>query len=261
MRGLSRRLVWLGAEEVGEDAALLGAEDALVAAGTEHHLALIERHGAQIAEGALHQHLAIRRQRSHPLAGHVEPHPVLGRHVLQRFGAGQAAIALVIRQLIHLVQLLQDPLLVRRGQPIEAGVAAQGPLLVLNGLAAMLVEPVAEVPWRRGAQISGTRASIARPSLGAIRRTSVSGRTIGSRRIGRALRSVVGGLTLHRIALRTGLVLGDWTALVLLLVRLILWRLGARSLVPRRRRGTSRRVIVLAVKRPGRGRTGGRDHS
>ena len=83
--------------------------------------------------------------------------------MLQHFTAGQTAVALVLGQLIHLVQLLQQTLLVGRGQPVKAGVAAEGPLLILSGLAAMLVEPVAEVTgWRGG----GTR--VPRPGLRAI---------------------------------------------------------------------------------------------
>jgi hypothetical protein len=68
--------------------------------------------------------------------------------VLKSFRAGQTAIALGFRQLVHLVQLLQNPLLVSRRQPIEAWIIAERPLLVLNRLAAMLVEPVAEVSGR-----------------------------------------------------------------------------------------------------------------
>jgi hypothetical protein len=41
------------------------------------------------------------------------------------------------------MQLLQHTLLVGLRQPVEAGVIAQRPLLVLNGLAAVLVEPIA----------------------------------------------------------------------------------------------------------------------
>jgi hypothetical protein len=80
--------------------------------------------------------------------------------VLESFGAGKAAIALVFRQLVHLMQLLQDSLLVRLGQTIEAGVVSQCSLLVLNRLAAMLVEPVAEVAGRCCARINISRSSL-----------------------------------------------------------------------------------------------------
>jgi hypothetical protein len=68
--------------------------------------------------------------------------------VLQSFGAGEAAIALVFGQLVHLMQLLEHALLVGLRQAVEAGVVTQRPLLILNGLAAVLVKPVAQVTWR-----------------------------------------------------------------------------------------------------------------
>jgi len=52
-------LVRLDAQEIGENAALLGSEDVLVVAGVEHRLALVERNAAQILEGLFHQRLPI----------------------------------------------------------------------------------------------------------------------------------------------------------------------------------------------------------
>ena len=60
------------------------------------------------------------------------------------------------------MQLLQQPLLVAGRQAIEVGVVAQRALLLLNGLAAMLIEPVAEMAGRSGVGI------VVRPSLRSI---------------------------------------------------------------------------------------------
>ena len=43
------------------------------------------------------------------------------------------------------MQLLNQPLLFRRGEPVEAGIAAQHPFLVLSGKIAVLVEPILQV--------------------------------------------------------------------------------------------------------------------
>ena len=51
--------------------------------------------------------------------------------------------------MIQLMQLLDEPLLVRQRQPVEAGIAAQQPFLLIGGEAAVLIHPVAEVS-RRG---------------------------------------------------------------------------------------------------------------
>jgi len=59
--GLPRRLVGLGPQHIGENAALLGTEDALIAAGIQHRLALVERDSAQVAEGVPHHRLPICR--------------------------------------------------------------------------------------------------------------------------------------------------------------------------------------------------------
>ena len=49
------RLVGFGAQQIAEDVALVRRELVLVARRVEHRGALIERHGAQILEGALDQ--------------------------------------------------------------------------------------------------------------------------------------------------------------------------------------------------------------
>ena len=80
--------------------------------------------------------------------GKVDAHAVLGRHVFEHFAAGEAAIALLGRHLIDLVQLLDEALLVALREPVEAGVAAQHALLILDRDAAMVIEPGSEVPGR-----------------------------------------------------------------------------------------------------------------
>lgn len=56
------RLVGLSAQQVAEDAALVGRELVLVTRRVEHGIALIWRHGAQILEGALDHDLAVGRK-------------------------------------------------------------------------------------------------------------------------------------------------------------------------------------------------------
>jgi hypothetical protein len=63
--------------------------------------------------------------------------------MLQHFAAREAALALIFRQLIQLVQLLHQALLRGSRQPIEAGIVAQQTFLILHGKALMLIEPVA----------------------------------------------------------------------------------------------------------------------
>ena len=68
--------------------------------------------------------------------------------MLQCLGAGQAALALLVRHLVNLMQLPHDTLLLIGRQPPEAGIAAQHLLLVLHGNSPVLIEPVAKVPRR-----------------------------------------------------------------------------------------------------------------
>jgi hypothetical protein len=46
------------------------------------------------------------------------------------------------------MQLLHDPLLVGGRQTAEAGIAAQGPFLLLGGKISVLIEPVAQMNRR-----------------------------------------------------------------------------------------------------------------
>jgi hypothetical protein len=68
--------------------------------------------------------------------------------MLDHFGAGDAALALLIGQLIYLVQLAHHALLLGRWKAAEVGVAAQHPLLLLSGKIAVLVEPFAQMAGR-----------------------------------------------------------------------------------------------------------------
>lgn len=141
-RPSARRLVGFGAQQVGENVALVGAELALIARRVEHRRALIEGHGAQILKGALDHGLAIGRERHETAPGLPNLHLFLRRHMLQHLAACQAAFALVLGQLVQLVQLLHQALLGRRGQAVETGIVAQQTFLILNGKALMPVEPV-----------------------------------------------------------------------------------------------------------------------
>ncbi len=131
----------------------------MVSARVEHHLALLQRNHAQILEGALHERLAIRWQGGPAASGKIRLHAVLGRHVLQSLGTGKAALPLLLRHLVHLVQLLHQPLLVGERKPVEIRVVTQHPLLVLDRQAPVLIEPVAQVTRRRRAGIGVTRPS------------------------------------------------------------------------------------------------------
>ncbi len=68
--------------------------------------------------------------------------------MLDDLGACQAALPLVLGQLVYLMQLPNNPLLLRRGKAAEVGVAAKHPFLFLDGKIAMLIEPVAKVTRR-----------------------------------------------------------------------------------------------------------------
>jgi len=140
---LPRRFVGFDAQHIRENAALLGAEDTLVARGVEHRLALVGRYRAQVAEGALHQGLALYRLGGPAARRKIDLHPVLRGQVLDHLGTCQAALSLLLRQLVNLMQLLHHSLLVAWSKPPEAGIAAQGPFLLLNGKVEVLIEPVA----------------------------------------------------------------------------------------------------------------------
>jgi len=151
------------------------------------------------------------------------------------------------------VQLLQEPLLVARRKPVEAGIVAQHALLVLHWHAAMLIEPVAKMSRRRGARIivsgiGAARITVARPSLACVRCAAVDRAAVrSSRRISRTLRP---------IALRPGLILGARPALSLWLV---LWRL-CRSRIMRRRCWAGRSAgPLLPMRPPGRRSAGHRE--
>jgi hypothetical protein len=79
--------------------------------------------------------------------------------VFNGLSTGQPPLPLLLRHLIHRMQLLQQPLLVGVREAAEAGVIAQQPLLILDRKATVLIEPVAEVTRRRGAGVA-----VARPS-------------------------------------------------------------------------------------------------
>ena len=95
---------------------------ALVAAGVEHHGALIGRHGAQIAKGIAHDCLAIRWKARPTARGVVDLCAILRSQVLKRFSAGKAALAELVGHLIDLMELLHEPLLIALGQPIKVGI-------------------------------------------------------------------------------------------------------------------------------------------
>src|ERR1700677_1508405 len=107
------------------------------------------------------------------------------------------------------------------------------------------------MPRRRRSLISPAAISVAgisvpRPNLPAIRRTSVTRRTVG-RPLITGTRCIVGRRTLLAVTLRPTLVLRGRTALTLLAVRLPLLR-PRRGCITGCRRGTSRRTGVLPVK-------------
>lgn len=104
---------------------------------------MIERDGAQILKGALDHLLAIGGQGGELPPGLAKLHLFLGRHAFDHFTFCEAVLALRFRHCVQPVQLIEQPLLRRRGQTVEAGVAAQEPLLVLQGKALVLVEPSA----------------------------------------------------------------------------------------------------------------------
>jgi len=137
------RLVGLGAQQIRKDVAFVGRELALVARRVEHGGALIEGHRAQILEGALDRGLAIRRQRHKAVPGLANLHLLLRRHALQHLAPRKAALALRIRHLVQLLELLHQPLLLRGGQAIEAGIAAEQALLFLRWETLVMIEPVA----------------------------------------------------------------------------------------------------------------------
>ena len=164
---LLRRLVGLDSEHVGEDAALVGGEGIAVAAGVEHCGPLIDGNAAKVAEGRTQHGLAVGGQRGPATGGVVDADAVLGRELLERFGAGKAALALVFIEVVDLVELADDALLVRRSKVVKAGVSAQHALLIGSWEVAMLVEPVAQmaglrVALRRGGTDNGAGIGLAR---------------------------------------------------------------------------------------------------
>ena len=153
VRNLAWRFVGLGAQQIRQDIALIRRESVLVTRGVEHGVALIERHGTQILKCMLDECLAAGRERHQAAAGLAHLHLFLRRHAFQHLAARQAAIALRLRHLVQLVQLLDEPLLLRGSQPIEAGIVAQQPLLLIDSKSPVLIQPIAEMSWRSSAGI------------------------------------------------------------------------------------------------------------
>lgn len=73
----------LDAQQIGEDATLLGGEDTLISSGVEYRLALIQRDRAQVLESALHQRLSVHGQGDPAARGVVDAQPILGREMLE----------------------------------------------------------------------------------------------------------------------------------------------------------------------------------
>ena len=153
VRNLAWRFVGLGAQQIRQDIALIRRESVLVTRGVEHGVALIERYGTQILKCLLDARLAVGRERHQPAAGLAHLHLILWRHAFQHLAARQTAIALLLRHLVQLVQLLDEPLLLRGSQPIEAGIVAQQPLLLIDSKSPVLIQPIAEMSWRSSAGI------------------------------------------------------------------------------------------------------------
>jgi hypothetical protein len=75
------------------------------------------------------------------------------------------------------MQLLDEPLLLRGSQAIEAGIVAQQPFLLIDRKSAVLVQPVAEMPRRSSAGIGragADNARIGRMTEGGTLRTGIS---------------------------------------------------------------------------------------
>lgn len=173
---------------------------------------MIERDGAQILKGALDRLLPIGGQGSELSPGLAKLHLFLGRHAFDHFTFSDAVIALLFRHRVQPVQLIEQSLLRRRRQTVEAGVAAQQALLILHGKALVLVEPAAQMTLARCSRIVISRAG-RRCGVG-IRGTRIA-RRLGARP--RAIRRVSGRRTLLRRILP--LLVLIWT---LVLVRALL---------------------------------------
>jgi hypothetical protein len=68
--------------------------------------------------------------------------------MLDNFGTGKTAVALLRWHLVNLAQLLHQALLIGWGQAAEVGVAAQQLLLILERDVAVVIEPVFKVAGR-----------------------------------------------------------------------------------------------------------------
>ena len=144
------RFVGLDAQQVGEHLALVWREGGTVASGVEHGFALLGGHAAQVVEGGAHGGLAIGRQGGHAARGLVDLHALGGREAFDSLGAGQAAFALRLGKLIHIVQLLDETLLVAGIEAIEARLLAQEALLLGERQILMLGHPLGQMAGSLG---------------------------------------------------------------------------------------------------------------
>jgi hypothetical protein len=125
----------------------------------------------------LDEYLAAGRERLIAAAGLAHLHLLLRRHAFQHLVASQSALALRIGHLVQAMQLLDEPLLLRGSQAIEAGIVAQQPFLLIDRKSAVLVQPVAEMPRRSSAGIGragADNARIGRMTEGGTLRTGIS---------------------------------------------------------------------------------------
>jgi len=165
---LPRRLVRLHAQKIRKYPALLRRKRPLVPRRIQHRLPLIQRDPAQIIESPLHHRLPILRQISPLLARPADARSLIRRQALQHLIPRQPALPLLLWHLVHLPQLLCQPLLIVRGQLLETRIAAQHPFLILQRNIAVLIQPVSQVSLRRNTGV-GKRISwcavICRPPI------------------------------------------------------------------------------------------------
>ncbi len=135
-----------------EHGALLGGELGLEAGGVQHAGTLLGWQAAQIAEGMADGHVPVWRHLRQGLPGAANLLALLRRKPLKHLVTRQDALTHLGWRVVELVQAVDEVLLLRRGQTIEARLTAQSLLLIPGIEVLVLLHPLWQVLVARGLQ-------------------------------------------------------------------------------------------------------------
>jgi hypothetical protein len=157
--GRLARCVRLDGEQVSQHLALAIAVHRAVGRRIEYLLALPWRHLAQHAEGSADLLLARRIHVAEFLRGVAHGLASIGTQALHVLDAAQCALTLLRRHGVQLMQTIDEALLLRLRQTVEARLATQCVFLASEGLSLMALQPAAQMGARHICRRTGVWAA------------------------------------------------------------------------------------------------------